>query len=64
MMTVESRMMGVMLRLFTRAKRPALMIHDAVVCRVQDVEFTRRVMTWAWRYMLSTPYRPVIKREF
>jgi hypothetical protein len=64
LMAIESRMMHLMLKLFTRAKKPALMIHDAVVCRQQDLLFTSRVMDYAWRRMVGTGYQPVIKREF
>lgn len=64
LMTIEARIMNLMLRYFTRAKKPALMIHDAVVCRVSDVQFTQRVMDWAWRNTIKTCFHPLINREF
>jgi hypothetical protein len=64
MMTVESNIMRVMLQAFTNAKKPALMIHDAVVCKVSDVEFTKSVMTVSYQNSLCTDFLPVVKRAF
>ena len=63
-MSSESHIMRVMLKKFTKTKEPALMSHDAVVCRVTDISFARRVMTEACRPMLSTDFTPVINGRF
>ncbi len=64
LMKTESFIMHRMLKVFTKAKKPALMIHDAVVCRKSDVLFSKRVMEWAWRAHVNMAFFPVIKREF
>lgn len=62
LMTVESRIMLQILRKFTDAKKPVLAIHDAVVCRISDVDFAKSAMKQSYRQFLH--FIPVLKREF
>jgi hypothetical protein len=64
MISEESKRMRVVIQCFTDAKKPALMIHDAVVCKRSDSEFAKRAMTEAHQCMYTTEFRPVIKCEF
>ena len=62
LMTTDGRIMFRILRAFADAGRPALGIHDAVVCRVSDVEFARETMTDA--YFTHVLHEPVIVRKY
>jgi len=47
---------------FVQAEKPALGLHDAVVCRRSDVDFARRAMDSC--YTKCFRFHPVIKRDF
>jgi hypothetical protein len=64
MMTEESKVMKRLLTAFTKAEEPALMIHDAVVCKVSVVKFAKKAMTKAYQQLSTTDFLPVIKRSF
>ncbi len=63
-MTSESQVMFRIMKAFTAAKKPALPIHDAIVCKVSDREFAKRVMIESYQWVHSTEFEPVINREF
>lgn len=64
MMTEESKIMRQLMILFTQARKPALMIHDGLVCKVSDAKFARKAMISAYQLMLSTNFCPQIKTSF
>ena len=62
--TEESKRMRLLLQIFTKARKPALMIHDAVVCKRSDAKFAKRAMIDAHQAMFTTLAVPGIQREF
>jgi len=62
LMTNDGRVMLEVMKQHRDAGKPALPIHDAVVCRASDAEWTRGVMEDAYTYVLQ--HQPVIKRVF
>lgn len=48
---------------FVKANKPAVSIHDAILCKRSDAKFARRIMTREYKKRCSG-YKPVIKREF
>lgn len=64
MMTSESHVMFRIMKAFTEAGKPALTIHDAIVCKTADVKFAQRVMRKSYQHVHTTRFKPVIKREF
>lgn len=62
LMTSDGTVMLEVMKQHRDAGKPALPIHDAVVCRASDAEWTRRVMEEAYYYVLQ--HHPVIKRVF
>lgn len=64
MITTECWVMKRLLIKFTDAKKPALMIHDGLVCKKSDATFARKAMVEAYQSVLATENLPVIKRAF
>lgn len=62
LMTTDGRVMLEVLKEHRDAGKPALPIHDAVVCKATDAEWTRGVMEEVYFRMLR--HWPVIKRVF
>lgn len=62
LMTTDGRIMLRILGAFATANRPALGIHDAVVCRESDVAFAEAAMCEAYRQFFR--FDPVIKRAY
>ncbi len=62
LMTADGTVMLRVLCVHRDAGKPALPIHDAVVCRARDAEWTRGVMEEAYAMVLQ--HQPVIKRVF
>ena len=60
-MTIESQIMLEILERVTATDRPALGIHDSVLCRQQDEEFVKEMM--ASVYKAHTGFDPVIKSK-
>lgn len=59
LMTIESQIMLEILERVTATDRPALGIHDSVLCRQQDEEFVRGIMASAYRK--RTGFDPVVR---
>ena len=62
LMTQDGIVMLTIMRAHRDARKPALPIHDSVVCRASDAEFTRVTMAGVYRHLLA--HHPVIKRVF
>lgn len=62
LMTADGNIMLAIMRAFRDAGKPALPIHDSVVCRARDARFARATMVDV--YQLATMYKPVINRVF
>ena len=62
LMTVDGTIMLAIMRAFRDAGKPALPIHDSVVCRASDADFTRETMEDEYRF--HTQYPAAIKRVF
>lgn len=62
LMTSDGKVMLAIMRAFRDARKPALPIHDAIICRVSDADFALETMTSM--YLLLLAHQPVIKREF
>lgn len=62
LMTADGTVMLEVMKQHRDAGKPALPIHDAVVCRASDAEWTRGVMQETYLRLLS--HQPVIKRVF
>lgn len=62
LMTTDGRIMKHILLAFADAGKPALGIHDSVVCRVSDVAFARETMTDS--YLKFFRFEPVIKQVY
>lgn len=60
--TLDGMIMLRILESFASENRPALGIHDSIVCRRKDVKFARAAMHIAYTSMLGFP--PVIRRAF
>jgi hypothetical protein len=59
LMTIESTIMLDILDKTTAAGKPALGIHDAVLCRREDENFVKSVMVSTYR--THTGFDPVVK---
>ena len=62
LMTMDGTVMLAIMRAFRDARKPALPIHDAVVCRASDADFTRTTM--AETYLKLLAHEPIITRVF
>jgi hypothetical protein len=62
LMTMDGKIMLGILTTFARAGKPALGLHDAVVCRRSDAAFARRVMIATYRRHLR--FAPVVRRVY
>jgi hypothetical protein len=62
LMTQDGGVMLAIMRAFRDAGKPALPIHDSVVCRASDAEFTQETMAEVYLRLLT--HQPVIKRVF
>ena len=62
LMTTDGRIMLHILEAFVDAGKPALGIHDSIVCRASDAEFAHETMTEMYRKFLL--FDPVINRVF
>ena len=61
-MTTDGRNMLRILSAFADAGKPALGIHDAVVCRQSDAKFAEETMVDA--YYLHMQFEPTIDRKY
>lgn len=62
LMTEDGKIMLAIMRAFRDAGKPALPIHDSVVCRASDARFARATMVEVYR--LGCGYKPVISQVF
>ncbi|KAA0141028.1 hypothetical protein FYZ48_07075 [Gimesia chilikensis] len=62
LMTEDGRIMLHILEAFARSAKPALGIHDSIVCKLSDVDFAEATMSDMYYKFLQ--YKPVIKRVF
>ncbi len=62
LMTEDGKIMMAVMRAFRDAGKPALPIHDSVVCRVSDARFARATMVETYRQ--GQRYTPEIHRKF
>jgi hypothetical protein len=62
LMTQECQIMLAILDNFVEAGRPALGLHDAVLCRAADVPFAMQVMRDVYQLFVRLP--PVVERAF
>lgn len=60
--TVDGMIMKNILMVFAKSGRPALGIHDSVVCRVSDAGFAEAMMEIQHHALLG--FRPVVRRVF
>lgn len=63
MMTLGSAIMEDILWQFTKAKKPAVGIHDSIVCKRSDYKFARRTMTEIYQKW-CVGFKPKIKRKY
>lgn len=61
LMTADGQVMLAIMCAFRDARKPALPIHDSVVCRASDAEFAEETMAHFYRVMLC--HEPVINRK-
>jgi len=61
-MTADGNIMKNILLRFVTAGKPALGIHDSIVCRSSDIDFTRHTMTDVYFEFLQ--FEPVINRVY
>jgi hypothetical protein len=63
LMTTEGKIIKRVMLAFVAAGKPALPIHDSVVCKVSDAAFAKRVMTDAYE-ACHPGRRPVVNRAY
>lgn len=62
LMTLDGKIMLHILMAFAAAGKPALGIHDAIVCKESDAEFTRQTMAEVYAKFMG--FEPAISRVF